>query len=329
MSVREQAHQLVLHPVRVLILVDEDVAEFALIVVPHLRLIFQQAHGAEDKVVEIERVRLTEHTVVARIDLGDALAFPVAAARPLPGKLLRREQLVLRLGDHGKHVARRQRLFVQLHLLENVLHHTLAVVGVVDGEVPGKAELINVAAQDAHTGGVECQRPDLVRARDPEGRKALAQLLRGLVGKGHGKHLPRSWRLHRAETPHLPALVRGRLLRVTLQKGKVALRHVRGNLIAVAPAPVGQQVRDAVDEHRRLAAARAREQQQRPLGRQHAAALLGVQLCKIPRDARAPRRAVAGGKIIHAFHLFSLIFSVILPHLPASVNLFPRIFAKI
>ncbi len=38
---------------------------------------------------------------------------------------------------------------------------------------------------------------------------------------------------------------------------------------------------------------------------QDAAPLLRIQLCKIPRNARAARRAEAGRKITHAFHLFS------------------------
>ena len=74
---------------------------------------------------------------------------------------------------------------------------------------------------------------------------------------------------------------------------------------AVAPAAIGQKICDAVDEHGRLAAAGSRKQQQRPLRRQDAAPLLRIQLCKIPRNARAARRAEAGRKITHAFHLFS------------------------
>ena len=83
MAVRKQPHQLVLHPVRVLILVDEDVAEFALVVRSYIRLVLQQAHRVENEVVEVQRVRLAEDAVVARVNFGDALALPVAAARPL------------------------------------------------------------------------------------------------------------------------------------------------------------------------------------------------------------------------------------------------------
>ena len=83
MAVHKQAHQLVLHPVRVLILVDEDVAEFALVVRSYIRLVLQQAHRVENEVVEVQRVRLAEDAVVARVNFGDALALPVAAARPL------------------------------------------------------------------------------------------------------------------------------------------------------------------------------------------------------------------------------------------------------
>ena len=101
------------------------------------------------------------------------------------------------------------------------------------------------------------------------------------------------------------ALVCGRLSGIILKKGEIVLRRTGGDLPAVAPAAVGQKMCDAVDEHGRLAAASSREQQQRPLRRQDAAPLLRIQLCKIPRNARAARRAEAGRKITHAFHLFS------------------------
>ena len=91
MAVRKQPHQLVLHPVRVLILVDEDVAEFVAVVVPHLCLVLQQPHRMKNKVVEVQRVRLAEDAVVARVNFGDALALPVAAARPFLREILRRE----------------------------------------------------------------------------------------------------------------------------------------------------------------------------------------------------------------------------------------------
>ena len=111
-----------------------------------------------------------------------------------------------------------------------------------------------------------------------------------LFVKGHGEHLPRRRRLHRAELPHPAALVCGRLSGIILKESEIVLRRTGGDLAAVAPAAIGQKICDAVDEHGRLAAAGSREQQQRPLRRQDAAPLLRIQLCKIPRNARAAAR---------------------------------------
>ena len=49
---------------------------------------------------------------------------------------------------------------------------------------------------------------------------------------------------------------------------------------------------------------RAREQQQRALGRQHAAALFRVEFCKIPRNGRFSRSGIAGDKIAHIVFTF-------------------------
>ena len=49
----QQRRQEVLEVVGVLVLVDEDVAELPLVVLPHLRELLQQADGVEDDVVKI------------------------------------------------------------------------------------------------------------------------------------------------------------------------------------------------------------------------------------------------------------------------------------
>ena len=94
------------------------------------------------------------------------------------------------------------------------------------------------------------------------------------------------------------------MLGIALQKCKVVLRRPRRHIRTVAPPPVGQKICDAVDENRRLAAARAREQQQCALGRQHAAALFRVEFCKIPRNGRFSRSGIAGDKIAHIVFTF-------------------------
>ena len=283
----------------VLILVDQYIAELAAVIVAYLILLLQQRDRVKDDIVEIERIRLGKPAHVARVDLGDGLSAPIAAAGPSPGIILRRFHRVLGVRDGREHLARRELLFVDAELLQNILDDALGVVRIINGKVARKAEAVDIAAQDAHAGGVERHRPYALRPLDAEGGQAFAQLVCRLVRKRHRQHRPRRGGVKTAETHHAAALLRRRLLGVAFEKRKVILRRPGRHLRAVASPPVGQKVCDTVDEHRRLAAARACEQQQRALGRQHAAALLGVHFCKIPRDGRSASGGIAGIKITH------------------------------
>ena len=91
------------------------------------------------------------------------------------------------------------------------------------------------------------------------------------------------------ELPHPAALVCGRLSGIILKESEIVLRRTGGDLAAVAPAAVGQKIRDAVDEHGRLAAARTGQQQQRPLRCKNALALHLVQVLKARSDHSTAR----------------------------------------
>ena len=211
---------------------------------------------------------------------------------------------VLCVRDGRKHLARRELLLVDVQLFQNVLDDALGVIRVVDRKVARKAEAVDIAAQDAHAGGVERHRPHALRTLNAKSGQAFAQLVCRLVRECHRQHRPRRGGLKRAEVYHAAALIACRMLGVIFQKCKVVLRRPRRHVRAVAPPPVGQNIRHTVDEHRRLAAARARKQQQRPLGRQHAAALFRVEFCKIPRNGRFSRSGIAGDKIAHIVFTF-------------------------
>ena len=93
-------------------------------------------------------------------------------------------------------------------------------------------------------------------------------------------------------------------LEIGFEKFDVLIRDIVRDLIRIRRLAERDEVRDAVDKHGRLAAARAREQQQRALGRQHAAALFRVEFCKIPRNGRFSRSGIAGDKIAHIVFTF-------------------------
>ena len=72
----EQAHQFVLAAVGVLILVDHDVAQAAVLGFARGVVVLQQADGFQQQVVEIEGVGVAQRLLVFLEERGDAFRFP-------------------------------------------------------------------------------------------------------------------------------------------------------------------------------------------------------------------------------------------------------------
>ena len=261
--------------VGVLILVHQHIAELPLIVFPHLGAALQQLHRQQDDVVKVQGVGVPQLFRVKGIYFRDPDLPPVVVLLPIGAEVLRQQHLVLCPGNDRHDLPNGEGLFVQLQFLQAVLHHPLAVVGVVDGKVPGVPDLLDVPPQDADAGGVEGGRPHVTGLLPQHALQPLLQLVGGLVGKGDGQHLPGASRLHRAQVLHQRALLRRGLGGIRLQKRHLILGDGDGDLVGVAAPAIAQQVGHPVDQHRGLAAARARQQQKRPLGG-HGALLLHV-----------------------------------------------------
>jgi hypothetical protein len=67
----EELDEVVLGPVGVLVLVDHQVAEAALVVLEHAVEQLQDRHRLDDQIVEVERVGLEQPVLVGLVDLGD------------------------------------------------------------------------------------------------------------------------------------------------------------------------------------------------------------------------------------------------------------------
>ena len=271
----QQAGQQVLQVVGVLILVHQHIAELPLIVFPHLRAALQQLHRQQNDIVKVQGVGVPQLFRVKGIYFRDPDLPPIVVLFPIGAEVLRQHHLVLCPGDDRHDLPDGEGLFVQLQLLQTVLHHPLAVVGVVDGKVAGVADLLDVPPQDADAGGVEGGRPHVASLLPQHVLQTLLQLVGGLVGEGDSQHLPGAGRLHRAQILHQRTLLRHRLGGIRFQKGHLILGNGDGDLVSIAAAAIAQQVGHPVDQHRGLAAARARQQQKRPLGG-HGALLLHV-----------------------------------------------------
>ena len=202
----QKTGQQVLEVVGVLVLVDEDVAEFPLVVLPHVGVLLKETDGVEDNVVKVQGPRRPELFLIGQVDVGDLLQAEVAFGLALLHKFRSQEHLVFGPGDIAQDRAGREGLVVHVQLLQALLDDPDGVVSIVDGEGGGETQLLDVPAEDAHAGRVEGGRPDVVGVGADGRFQPFFQLPGGLVGKGDGDNLPGHGRLQGAEKSG-PALV--------------------------------------------------------------------------------------------------------------------------
>jgi hypothetical protein len=159
--------------VRVLVLVDEHVAERLLPALARLRELLQDAHRQEEHVVEVDGVRLEQPLLVALVHVRDRLVVEGGNALAI---LLRADEVVLRVRDLCVDAARHEPLRVAVELLQHLLDQSHLVGLVVDREVGAVAEPLRLAAEDAPARGVERQDPDRARGVAEQPLQALAHL---------------------------------------------------------------------------------------------------------------------------------------------------------
>ena len=206
--------------------------------------------------------------------------------------LLRRDAGVLGAADLREHGAVRERLLVEIHLLENALDDRLTVRRVVDREAVWVAELIGIAPQDAHARGVERRGPDIRRGLGPEhALDAVLELVGRLVRERDGDDAPRLDRLDRRRPLRAPALFRCQIR--ALEQRKVRLRRRVRHLVGIGPAAVLDEICDPVDEHRSFTAAGTSQQQQWALRSQDRFSLHIVQVCEVRRNEASARLHIA------------------------------------
>ena len=283
----EQADQPELGHAGVLVLVHQKVMVAVLVVVPGLLVLLQQPDGVVDQPVEVESAGLLQPLFVQAVQLGGQLELGLAGG--LPGGVRRAGQLVFPAAQLVQGGLDGVELVVHVLLLVQGLHHPLGVVGVVDGKAAGPADLLGVAAQDAHTGRVEGGGEHLVPFLIPQhGAQAGFQLPGGLVGKGDGHDVPAAGGLA-AHHPVQPGGHVGAGHDGGAQGPQVLVGGGPGGVIAAVGAAEPDQVGDAVDQHGGLAAARAGQDQQRPAGGKDGLPLHLVQPAELFFNVRIPK----------------------------------------
>ena len=184
----QQLQQPVLRVVRVLVLVDEHVAERLLPLVTRLREALQHLHREHEQVVEVDGIGAMQRALVEVVHLGHRLVPEGADAAQV---LLGCHQRVLRVGDLRVDAPGCEPLRVLAELLEAVLHDTHLVGLVVDRERRLVAEPLRLAAQHAAARGVEGEDPDRARRRSEHALQPLAHLAGRLVGERDREDLVR------------------------------------------------------------------------------------------------------------------------------------------
>ena len=182
----ELAHQLILSPVGVLILVDQQITDAPLPALQDVRVRPEQAHRPEDQGVEVHRVVGVQAALIVRIEPGDLGLVGVLGAAQ--GRI-RRDQVVLPARDPLRDGRRVDRIRID-GAAQVLLDQRLAVLGIEQRKARAQAGRRVLAAQDVLAQGVEGGdgKPPTVAALQFPGHP-LAHLPRRLVGEGDGANV--------------------------------------------------------------------------------------------------------------------------------------------
>ena len=195
----------------------------------------------ENDIVKIQGVCLPQPPLVACVNLRNAGHPPVVGRLVFLGKLLRGLVLVLCVGDDVEDGAGLEFLLVQAHGLQDILDDPLAVVGIIDREIAAEAQAqpLNIPAQNPDAGAVEGGGPNILCRRPAHPLQPLLELPCRLVGEGDGDHRPGRGGLHGAQTVGLPPVLRGGVVRESLQKCQLFFTGPGRQLLRIAAPAEG------------------------------------------------------------------------------------------
>jgi hypothetical protein len=179
-------HHQVLRTVRVLVLVDQDVAKAVAIAREQCRIAFEQLEYAENQVAEIHRAQLPQALLVALVDLGRLLAERVVA-REL--RCVGAVPVVFCGLDVGANRIRGEQGLVEIGFGDELLDQSQLVVAVVDGKRLGEVENFRMAPENPGTDAVKRSGPKVAGLRPHERGAAFHEFARRLVGERNGENL--------------------------------------------------------------------------------------------------------------------------------------------
>ncbi len=158
----DKAREIVLKPVRILILVDEDIFKPVLPVFQNIRIILKELYRIEQKIVKIHGIGPEEFLTVTGIYLPDADLPYVTDHTCSLAVCFCCDLAVLCPGYFTENGFRRECLVIEIQLLEDLLYKRDGIVCVVYGKTAFKSEPFRIPPQDPYAGAVESTGPDIV-----------------------------------------------------------------------------------------------------------------------------------------------------------------------
>ena len=193
-GLRQPADDRILRIVGVLVLVDQNISELLLVAGQHVGAVPQQDVGLQKQIIEVHRAVALAALAVDVVNIAEFgnLGLPVLGGAGRIGQIgARRDEAVLGVGDPRREQVGLVLLVWKVQFADNGLYQILAVVGFVDRERVGEADLPGVLPQDARKHRVERTHSDIAAAVVGDHlRDTLAHLLGGLVRKGQGQNVP-------------------------------------------------------------------------------------------------------------------------------------------
>ena len=161
----QQADNLILHVVRILILIHENMRVPLHIALAHLGMVIEQEEGFEQEVVEIHRVGHVFSSLVLLIYSMDRLHTLHLVTMDQGGVFcitVGKNQAVLGVRNAGTNNLRLVQLVIQAHLLDNRLDKAARIRRVVNREAGAVVRMLHLAAQDSQEHTMESTHRQMV-----------------------------------------------------------------------------------------------------------------------------------------------------------------------
>ena len=139
-------HELVLRTIGVLIFIHENVLKAPIVIFPDRWHRFQQTHGLQQQVIEIQGIGFEQLFAVLRVNLRHTLGLRIGR---LQIDLLRVEHVILRPGNMSQHGTWRDLLIVNPQPPHDRLNQLLLIGLIVNNEFFGEAD----GRSAGHSGG--------------------------------------------------------------------------------------------------------------------------------------------------------------------------------